>query len=101
MTRSPEDLIGKTVSFHVLATTGNKSRYSGSRQGKVVRVDNGPRKGFIGATILTPAPGNGKLTQYIEPKRIRVTIEELSATNHPTGVLWFGKLRPLAEWLRS
>ncbi len=86
--RTPEDLKGKTVSFFVLATKGRKAAYGGFRMGKVVKVDNGPRKGWRGVTVLTA-----------NNTRLNIDVKELTLTNQPTGIFWFGKIRHLNEWL--
>ena len=94
--RTPEDLIGKKVNFFILDSKGKKGRYYGSRSGTVVAVDNGPRKGFRGVTVMTPSK---KATRYITPIRLKVTLQELSMTNHPTGVVWYKRLVHLNKWL--
>lgn len=97
--RTPEDLIGKRVCFYVLAAKGRKGAYGGFRTGEVVSVDNGPRKGFRGVTVMYPQK---KVDRYSVPVRLNITLQELTMPNMTcTGVLWFGKLRPLIEWLKG
>ncbi len=97
-TRTPEDLKGKLVSFFINGDgRGRKAAYAGSRMGKVVAVDIGPRKGWVGVTVLHPAPS--KRFPGLTPVKLKITVKELTVTNHTTGVLWFGKVRHLSEWL--
>ena len=86
--RTPEDLKGKVISFFILATKGRKAAHGGFRMGTVLKVDNGPRKGWRGVTVL-----------YADNTRLRLDVKEITLTNHPTGVFWFGKTRHLNEWM--
>ena len=100
MTKAPKDLIGKDVVFFINGETrGRKGLYHGTRKGRVVKVDTGPRKGFTGVTVLYPPPH--KELPDLNRVKLKITKEELCVTNHPSGVVWFGKLRPLMEWLTS
>ena len=79
--RTPDKLKGKRVYFY-------RTR-DGFRGGIVKRVDWSRRSGKLRAvTVLTSAG-----------RRIKVTAHELTMPNHPTGVLWFRKLVPIAQWL--
>lgn len=86
--RTPEDLKGKVIAFYVLPAKGRKGAYGGFRTGKVIKVDSGPRKGWRGVTVLCA-----------DSTKLRVSVEEITLTNHPTGVIWFGKMRHLNEWM--
>jgi len=102
--RTPKDLKGKTISFQVKhTTTGSRARWTGARTGKVVHVDQGPRKGFVGVTVLTPPPSKScpcpdpkcSAENNTLPSRLKIERSEI------VDVLWFGKLRPLDDWLTS
>ena len=91
--RQPEDLVGKTVTFIIPGhAKGRRSRLGGFRTGKVLSVENGPRIGFRKVRVKTPSPG--RLKRYIpSPSCIDVLPAEIQ------GVIWFGKVRPLDQWM--
>lgn len=82
-THALEKLKGRQVWFFSLTQTNN-----GSRQGTVKRVYATKARGLSGVRV-----------QLACGRRLRVSAYELTMTNHPTGVFWRGKLRPLVEWL--
>lgn len=86
--RTPQQLIGKIVYF--FRTAG---AHHGCRRGKVIGVDAGPRIGLRSVTVRLASAGGWTGV------RIRVSLAELTMHNHTTGVLWFGKLRPLMQWV--
>lgn len=81
--RTPDRLKGKTVTFFRLAKTR-----SGSRTGRVRSVTWTKRSGLKSVTV--------ELTGGV---KLKVSAYELCLPNHPTGIVWRGKLVPLAEWL--
>ena len=78
MTRTPEQLKGKTV-YYI-------GQY-GFRGGVVTKVTNGPRTGFRSMSVST--------TGWKRP----VTVTPKMMDRDVCGVMWFGKVRPLQEWL--
>mgnify|MGYP003651453916 CR=1 FL=1 len=104
MSRTPSEIKGKVILFSVRSDAkGAKSRLSGGRLGKVIKVDAGPRKGFAGVTVLYPVPTTDcpcpdpSCPHKIETVSVKVRLrrEEISE------VKWFGKLRDLGEWLAA
>ena len=101
MEKTYNNLIGKKVRFCICEATGRRAKYYGTRQGEVVSVDAGVRKGFrsvrvrMGGQFTSP---NGVLS-YLEPVHIKVLRKELSMLNHPTGILEGSDMIPLTAWL--
>ena len=78
-----EKLKGRKVQFFY---TGQNN--SGNRQGIVRRLYATKARGLAGVRV-----------ELACGRRLRVSAYELTLPNHPTGVVWHGKLRPLVEWL--
>jgi hypothetical protein len=97
MIKGYEQLIGKEVAFFISDATGRRSGYFGRRQGKVVSVDAGPRKGFRSVRVQI---GSDTFIQHgwMHPVRVKVQREELSLLNHTTGVVEGSTVVPLAAW---
>jgi hypothetical protein len=99
--RTHIDLIGEVVHFFCTAESGRRAKYNGGRNGVVVSVNSGPRKGFRGVRVriggsFTSLSG---VKSYVTPVHISLTPKELQLTNHGCGVLENGVVRPLAAWL--
>lgn len=77
----PAKLKGKRVRFYYDP--------GGFREGTVLRVDTGPRIGFRGVTVLAT-----------DGRTLKLRREQMEV-GETCGVIWHGKLRPLAEWLEE
>jgi hypothetical protein len=82
--RTIANLMKKKVAFF---RTSNKRGPQGFGTGKVIQIKT-DRKGNITKVRVRCPRG-----------RIWVTWAELTCKNHPVGVMWFGKIRPIHEWL--
>jgi hypothetical protein len=104
MSRTPKDLKGKVILFSVRSEPkGARSRLSGDRLGKVIKVEDGPRKGFTGVTVLYPPPTtvcpcpDPACPHKIDSASVKVRL----GRDEIREVRWFGKLRDLGEWLAA
>ena len=97
MNKQYEQLVGKEVAFFVADAAGRRSGYFGRRQGKVVSVDAGPRKGFRSVRVRL---GSDEFIRngWMQPIHIKVMRQELSMLNHTTGVVEGSSVVPLGAW---
>lgn len=86
----PTNLIGKMVLFFAVRGTNY-----GFRAGRVTAVDVTNRHGLRGVTL--------RLANHCAYRgvKMRVSVYELTMKNHPTGIIWRGKLVRLADWLNE
>jgi len=92
------ELIGKTVRFCITEATGRRSSYYGARQGLIVSVDAGPRKGFVSVRVRI---GSDEFIRngWAKPVHLKVLRKELSMLNHGCGVQEGERFVPLGAWL--
>ena len=99
MNKQYEQLIGKEVAFFIADAVGRRSGYFGRRQGTVVSVDAGPRKGFRSVRVML---GNDEFFRngWMQPVHLKVMRKELSLLNHYCGVVDVdgSSVVPLAAW---
>ena len=100
MIKGYEQLIGKEVAFFVADAVGRRSGYFGRRQGTVVSVDAGPRKGFRSLRVRI---GSAEYIRngWMQPVHLKVMRKELSMLNHATGVMEGISIVPLAAWFNK
>lgn len=108
MSRTPQDLVGKVVHFHVVAATPTDSRREGFRSGRVYRVQ--ARGGQVQhvRVLLIGQPPKGEAARRGKRRRPvgRAPYQGASLTVLPAdlarpccGVQWYGRIVPLAQWL--
>jgi len=97
MIKDYKQLIGKEVAFFVADAVGRRSGYFGRRQGTVVSVDAGPRKGFRSLRVRI---GSAEYIRngWMQPVHLKVMRKELSLLNHTTGVVEGTSVVPLGAW---
>jgi len=106
MKRTPKDLLGKKIIFVIPCTAeGVRRKWGGTRTGMVVKVDSGPRIGFRGVRVRfarwdgRDADGTDRWAYDKSCKSVYVNRREIEYENTTSGVIWYGKVRPLREWL--
>ena len=100
MIKDYKQLIGKEVAFFVADAVGRRSGYFGRRQGTVVSVDAGPRKGFRSLRVRI---GSAEYIRngWMQPVHLKVMRKELSLLNHTTGVVEGTSVVPLGAWFNK